>query len=306
MSYLEEQRKKAIGIRNKMFRDPGGGIYKSSNREFVLNENKLNLWAGIREDAIQYFIKNNIPFWDSGGSPTGHLLSSQIACLNHMFFVRQRKDVATEILRGVDKNVKTAIKLSSGFVDFEVIGEQNYLGENCHTRGANSTSIDAVMLAEMEDGVLKIFFIEWKYVESYGNTSKANDKGGPTRLRIYTPHLKEPDCPIKKCDLEGLFTEPYYQLMRQTLLAHYMIKAKEYGATDFMHLHIIPESNNELLSVNTAAGKLIGNTLTETWSNLLKNPYKYIVMAPEKFLKPAANCPDTITIMNYLRERYWE
>ena len=275
MSYLEEQRKKAIGLRDKVFKDPGGGIFKNTGREFVLTENHLNLWAGIREDAIHYFTENRIPFWDSGASPTGHLLSSQIACLNHLFFVRQREDIATEILRAVDNNVKTALKLSngqndSGFVDFEVIGRDNYLGEKCHTRGANSTSIDSAMLAEMNNGRRKLFFIEWKYVESYGNYSKATDKGGPTRLRIYSPHLKEPDCPLENCSLEGLFTEPYYQLMRQTLLAHNMIKAGEYNAVDYMHLHIIPQSNRELLSVNTAVGKLIGNTLTETWSNLLK------------------------------------
>lgn len=311
MSYLEEQRRKAIGLRDKIFKDPGGGIYKNIGREFVLTENHLNLLAGIREDAIHYFTENKIPFWDKGASPTGHLLSSQIACLNHLFFMRQREDIATEILRAVDSNVKSALRLNNGndkdgFVDFEVIGKDNYLGEKCHTRGANSTSIDAVMLAEMNNGNRKLFLIEWKYVESYGNYSKATDKGGATRLKIYSSHLNEEGCPIKNCNLEGLFTEPYYQLMRQTLLAHNMIKAGEYSATDYMHLHIIPKSNKELLLVNTAAGKLSGNSLTDTWSMLLKSPHKYKVIDPADFLKPAEKCPDTKTVISYLRERYWD
>lgn len=311
MSYLEDQRKKAISLRDKVFSDPGGGIYKRDQREFVLTESSLNLWESVREDAIHYFTKNKIPFWDSGIYPTGHLLSSQIACLNHLFFIRQRGDIASEILKAVDNNVNTTLRLdngsdSDGFVDFEVIGKDNYLGEKCHTRGANSTSIDAVMLAEMNNGSRKLFLIEWKYVECYGSYSKAADKGGPTRLKIYSPHLNQKDCPIKNCNLEGLFTEPYYQLMRQTLLAHNMVKAGEYGATDYMHLHIIPQSNKELLTVNTAIGKLVGNTLTETWSNLLKNPDKYKVIHPEDFLNPAVNCSDTKAIISYLKERYWD
>ena len=102
MSYLEEQRQKATALRDEMFKDPGGGVFKKAEREFVLKEPIQNLWAGIREDVVQYFKVNRIPFWDSGDEPTGHLLSSQIACLNHLYFIRQREDVATNILQGVD------------------------------------------------------------------------------------------------------------------------------------------------------------------------------------------------------------
>ena len=310
MSFIEEQRRKAIDLRDKIFRDPGGGMFKNEHRDFMLENNVLNLWEGIREDAIHYFNSKEIPFWDSGSTPTGHLLSSQIACINHLFFLRQREDIATAILKSVDNNIKIARRLDdgdndNGFVDFEVIGKENYLGEKSHTRGANSTSVDAVMLAEYPDGNRKLFFIEWKYVESYGSNSKAKDKGGPTRIKIYSPHLEESDCPIKNCNLEGLFIEPYYQLMRQTLLADKMTKYKEFGAVDYLHLHIIPKANKELLSINTASGKLNGNTLTETWTNLLKLPNKYKLIDPADFLGPALECPDTKSVLNYLQERYW-
>lgn len=103
MSYIELQRKKAIGLRDGIFKDPGGGMFKNSEREFVLKQPALNIWTGVREDAINYFRANDIPFWDSGDEPTGHLLSSQIACVNHLYFIRQRQDIATAILKGIDK-----------------------------------------------------------------------------------------------------------------------------------------------------------------------------------------------------------
>jgi len=309
MNYKEQQRKKATGLRDEVFKDPGGGQFKSLDREFVLKDPSLNLWAGIREDAIYYFKRNNIPFWDSGNEPTGHLLSSQIACLNHLFFVRQRGDIATSILKSVDNNVKIALKmdngLDSGYVDFEVIGSKNYLGEKLHTRGANSTSVDAVMLAELNNGTRKLFFIEWKYVESYTKTSKADGESGKTRKNIYSPLLNQPDCPIKTSDIEGLFTEPYYQLMRQTLLAHQMIKAKEYQADSYYHIHVIPNDNKDLKDVNTADGKLKGNKLEDTWKNVLKSPDSYKAIDPSDFLKPAYSCLDCIAPMTYLKQRYW-
>ena len=92
MRYREEERKKAMKIREALFRDPGAGIFYKKERDFVLKDPTLNLWAGIRDDAINYFSRNNIIWWmgDEKSEPTGHLLSSQVACLNHLYFIRQR------------------------------------------------------------------------------------------------------------------------------------------------------------------------------------------------------------------------
>jgi len=311
MSYVETQRQKAVGFRDKLFKDPGGGVFKNIEREFVLSERAANLWAGVREDAIAYFNRYSIPFWDSGSEPTGHLLSSQVACINHLYFVRQRQDIATKLLQTIDKNVESALRMDNGvpdngYVDFEVIGAKNYLGEKQHTRGANSTSVDAVMLAKMRNGQRKLFFIEWKYVEQYKNQpSKAEGESGQTRLKIYSPLLERSDCPFRITNMEGLFTEPYYQLMRQTLLANEMTKAKEYDATDYMHIHAIPTANKELKEINTAAGKLDGSTLHETWSNLLKSPDKYIAVDPKDFISSARDCNDVLSWLTYLEQRYW-
>jgi hypothetical protein len=163
------------------------------------------------------------------------------------------------------------------------------------------------MLAEMRTGQRKLFFIEWKYVEQYKNQpSKALGESGKTRIKTYKILLESNDCPIKSANIEGLFTEPYYQLMRQTLLAYEMVRAKEYGVSDYQHLHIIPKANKELKDVNTAAGKIDGSNLQETWCNILKSHNKYKVIDPKDFINPARVCNDVCSWMNYLGQRYWD
>ena len=60
MSYRENERKRAIKIRDALFRDPGAGLFSKIERDFVLQNPTLNLWAGIRDDAIRYFEKNRV------------------------------------------------------------------------------------------------------------------------------------------------------------------------------------------------------------------------------------------------------
>lgn len=311
MNYIEAQHKKATRLRSLLFKDPGGGIFDNQPCEFVLQDQNLNIWEGVREDAIAYFRQNSICFWESINRPSGHLLSSQIACINHLFFMRQRQEVATAVLQGVDRNVKNALRIEknendNGFVVFEENGQRNYLNEKSRIRGAHSTSIDAVMLGEMKNGTRKLFFINWNYTESFCFQSKVIDDKGAFCSQTYKPFLDDPASPIKSCDHEGLFIEPYFQLMRQTLLAHEMTKANEYGASDYTYLFIAPFENQELLGVNVAANYLPGSKLPDTWSNLLKSPGKYVIQDPQGFMEPATYCNDTITITSYLKLRYWD
>jgi len=323
MSFYNQQLEKCIGLRDKLIGDPGNGLFFNIPREFVLMQPELNLMEAVRNEAEIYFSDNKILFWNTGetrpkgiNKPSGHMLSSQVACINHLLFFRHDQDIATIILKAVDKNVKTALRLDNdktdpGFVSLEVIGKKNYLNERRHSRGAHSTSVDAVMLAEMEDGSRKLFFIEWKYIENYaGKPSKFNDESGQRRKATYMPLLTKEDCPINIPEMndqfiEGIFYEPFYQLLRQTLLAHEMIKAKDFGATDYVHLHLIPTDNKELKLVNPSRGILPGSTLQETWSNLLKSPDKYRAIDPKDFLDPVRYIPSATKAIQYLEERYW-
>jgi hypothetical protein len=306
MNYREDERQRAIQLRDELFRDPGDGFYKNIKRDFVLSKPDLNIWTGIREDAIDYYKKYKISWWDSGDEPTGHLLSSQIACLNHLYFLRQREDAATLILRNINHKIQKALIIDTGFVEFEKVGSKKLGGEKHLTRGANCTSIDALMLGEDIYGKRILFLIEWKYTETYSSESKLKGVSGERRLKAYKELLSADNCPIAIENHEHLYYEPFYQLMRQTLLGCEMVKRNEYNASDWIHIHVIPDKNKELKSnVTSPRLKNNGNNIEEAWKSVLKEPDKYISIDPKKLLLPISDCPDTKSLLLYLEKRYW-
>ena len=305
MKYIDKERQKAVEIRDRIFKDPGNGLFFGKEREFVLSEPDLNLWEGIRQDVKEYFLKNRISWWSGNIEPTGHLLSSQIACLNHLYPFRQRKDCTDKLLQNVTERIVESQFVDSGFIEFEKTGEKPLGKELSTQRGANSTSIDSFMIGKNQLSDRVLVLIEWKYTESYAPNSVLISDSGKNRFEVYRELLENPDCPIQTTDFKDLFFEPYYQLMRQTLLGWTMTKNKEYGATDWIHLHVIPNENKELKERITSKN-LKGNTLEESWKLQLKNPEKYIVVSPEKFLLPIKELQDTKSILEYLTLRYWK
>ena len=74
--------------------------------------------------------------------------------------------------------------------------------------------------------------IEWKYTESYSRTCLAISKRGTDKREIYRSLYDSPCCPIDKTmvpEFGDLFYEPFYQFLRQQLLAHEMEQAKGVG-----------------------------------------------------------------------------
>lgn len=102
--YQELQRKKAINLiksGNPIFYGSQAGKYfMGKPRDFVLIENLKNIFAPIRTEVVEYFKENKISWW-GGKKPTGHTLSSQIACVNHLFLIRNDKDAVLSILRNI-------------------------------------------------------------------------------------------------------------------------------------------------------------------------------------------------------------
>ena len=124
------------------------------------------------------------------------------------------------------------------YVTFEWIGEKDYLGEQKarigrRTRGANTTSADAIVMFERKDHQRQIVLIEWKYTEAYGGTNlkysiaTRTESGSFTRLcsTVWIVRLIKRFC----LDFDTLFYEPFYQFMRQQFLANEMEKAQELG-----------------------------------------------------------------------------
>jgi hypothetical protein len=305
MTYKEKERNRIVQLRDQLFKDPGNGILNGRPYPFVLQNPLLNLYEPIRQDALDYFQRNHIQWWGGDTIPTGHLLSSQIACINHLFPLRHDPEAILLILQSLDPEISQACLIDDGYVEFEVIGKENHLNEYSHSRGRNTTSIDALMVGEKPNGSRILFSIEWKYTESYPTKSVAISEKGTSRVDIYRPLLEDPDCLIQCDALEALFYEPYYQLMRQTLLSWQMTQALEYGTSDWQHIHVIPDENKELKNTNPSP-ELPGNTMETSWKSILKNPERYIVLSPENLIKPIEQHPKAKALNEYLMIRYWK
>ena len=94
LNYKENQRRRCVNLSVNLIEDPRGGIYRNSPRDFVLANPENNLSKDIRAKAIEYFHQNKIVWWPGDTISSGHLLSSQISCLNHLFFLRNDHQAA--------------------------------------------------------------------------------------------------------------------------------------------------------------------------------------------------------------------
>jgi hypothetical protein len=90
-----------------------------------------------------------------------------------------------------------------------------------------------------------------------------------------------------------------------------MIDANEYGADDYIHLHIVPDENAEMLEGVTSKELQIIDAndpfdMEFAWKRTLKNPSKYIRISPKNFFEPIKKEKDAKSLLQYLEKRYWQ
>lgn len=309
------------------------------------SEREKNLYNWQDNDSVQrvkdYFRENQIKWWTSffdapegqkadGKSITRHLVSSQIACVNHLFFIRNDKNAVLSIINGI-KGMPTKFvdvlnipcdKGENNYISFEVIASKDYLHEIYLKRGELCTSVDALVYAVAENGERWLIPIEWKYTETYKIEDKSiednprrepgNGAKGKTRLSRY--------CNIEGDNLIGnskqlrslpdykhsiYFQEPFYQLMRQTLWAECICNSKDeevLPAEHFVHIHVCPKDNIELLNMHyaTVTDK---PTMEQAWRDMLNDQSLYHLIDPGDLMKPVSETYPAL--YSYLKERYW-
>ena len=315
MTYKEIQKKIQI---NKLkdfpsiFRyDKGMGNYgKYQNLKFVLQDGKNNLYEDINDSVCFYFEENNIAWWgDDENYPTGHLVSSQIQCLNYLYALRKDKDAILKLAQIFDTEfddiLPTIIDKDAGYISFEFIYDNaKLLNENDRgvKRGAFCTSIDAFIIAKKKDKKILIP-IEWKYSEIYLeeiNKAKENVKG-VTRKKRYN-HLIENSMQLNSnfvLEESVYYYEPFYELMRQTLLVEKMVESGL--ADDFVHIMIAPIENKELLDNIYTFSK--GN-LETTWHKHITNEQKFKIIDHKHIFQLIDKMTDYSNLAQYLKIRY--
>jgi|TARA_B100001971_G_C18143985_1_gene511975 hypothetical protein len=317
--YQKSQRTKSISLINNnnpvFYGSPGGNDYLKKPRDFVLRETSKNIFAPIRTDVIEYFKQNKISWW-GGKTPTGHVLSSQIACINHLFQIRNDKSAVLSILRNISSEFKNVLQIQTdnfvpSFIQFESVSDNDNLNEGKPTRGSGCTSIDALIYAVHKDGTKWLIPIEWKYTEFYNNQNKASEGcsedpincKGEVRKKRYTKLINDSNQLTSK-NHGCYYYEPFYQLMRQTLWAEQIIKNvknENLKATKFLHVHVIPSENSDLLNKKY---KCSGKDMETTWRNHLTEQSKYLIISPQRLLSRLNN-KKYGNLKDYLSIRYW-
>ena len=310
--YRNREKKKVEAlIKNGWFNnDPGNGIFGGHSYKFVLENSNNNFFSPILDDAKEYFKNNDIAWW-KGNEPTGHALSSQIACINHLFQIRNDKEAVLSILSTFSQYFTEVLpintdKYAPAYISFEQVSDTDLLNEGKPTRGSNCTSVDACIYALHKNGSKWIIPIEWKYTESYGDEDKGKGSSGETRKKRYDGLIYKSSQLIydkllnsKNC----YYYEPFYQLMRQTLWAEQMVNNKNIEticADDYMHLHIIPYKNIDMLEKTYSCSK---KDMPTTWRNCLVDQNKYKIISPEILLGNIGSKYEDLK--QYLSKRYW-
>ena len=315
----------------------GGGIWHGYNDDkkyphILLEEDiQKNFYRPIRDDVVKYFHDNGIKWWgaakDDGSRPSGHILSSQIACLNHLFCIRKDKEAVLALINGIEgmpAHFKEVLPIPSEsevgcYIAFEMVSSRDYLNEDGPTRGANCTSVDAFIYATDENEERWLIPVEWKYTESYlredksaedyrGRSQKGKHGKGEKRLSRYSGLINSSEQLIPLPDYHGsiYFQEPFYQLMRQTLWAEQICRSKDESvipAQHFVHVHVCPKDNALLLDKNyTEVSKERG--MENAWKAMLKNRNLYILIDPKELMRPLYDSHKALC--EYLSERYWK
>ena len=164
-----------------------------------------NLFPTLRGEngACRYVAKRSIKWWQASASgdasdgkrPTRNMASSQIACVNFLLPLVEIPGALTAVLQAVDDDVTDVVEIehqgTSSPVELEWIGLGHALeGPGVTSRGANSTSVDAFLVAETLAG-RRAYLMEWKYVEEYRTEDKGKGRQGETRRKRYADHYAE-------------------------------------------------------------------------------------------------------------------
>jgi len=310
MTYKKTQYHRAESLINTaqiFYADPGSGVFRGRRYPFILQDGKNNIFGPIFEDTLAYFSHNAISWW-GGTKPTNHTLSSQIACLNHLFPFRHDYDAVLAIARRVSPEIQEVLPIATdkydpGYIQFEAVSDYDHLNENSSTRGSNCTSVDALIYAKRSNGQLIILPIEWKYVEAYGNDNKANGSQGITRKARYTDLIQKSG-QLSSSKMDVYYFEPFYQLMRQTLWAEQMIESKDsetISAQEYLHVHVIPNENHDLLRKTYPC---TGKGMEDSWRSCIEDQSKYLIISPMELLSQVDSTKYS-DLIQYLNTRYW-
>jgi len=270
----------------------------------------LNLSPALRDAADRLFSAEPAIQWHQHAN---HGLSSQVCCLNFLLPFAERPGLLRQWVQHVTgEQVSEILPIENRagqrwFLTFEWIGETDHLNEGMgrapRRRGANATAADAAVLFRDVQGRTQLLLIEWKYTERYGQP--LDPKGNATRRQRYQHIFRFPNGPIRadgEVALDDFFYEPFYQMLRQQMLAWHT-KASDPQIHRARILHLSPSGNRPLHQVTSPELRRFGEDALVVFRSLLANPQDFVSMPIEEAFAPLASWPEA-DWYPWLRDRY--
>ena len=322
-SFGQLERKRQAAFR-KGLTTPTDPIGLKHDYLLALGCEEENLFPTLRGEngALRYFAKRNIKWWQArvsgdasdGKRPTRNMASSQIACVNFLLPLVDIPGALTAVLQAIDDDVTGVIAIehqgTPSPVELEWIGLDHALeGPGVKSRGANSTSVDAFMVAETPAG-RRAYLMEWKYVEEYRTEDKGQGRQGETRRRRYARLYEESPSFNRKVPFDAWLFEPFYQILRLRLLADRMVRNRELGVSEAKVVVVVPEGNRAYRDRVTSpwlARRFPSGTVADIVQEMLVHPGEAYASTPQSDLSHAArkHCGDTVASWgSYIQERY--
>jgi len=297
---------------------------------------RLAYFNGFADETLAYMHANDIAVH----TEVLNLKSSQAACINFLFPLRHNPALAVRALRDILPNVAAVTP-----IDFEYTGQDEtdrarqpctaWLGEPASgKRGQNRTSIDAAIFWTDTDDATHISLVEWKYTERNFGVCSAHQKAkpelkarcrgldvtadpasdcilaGPGRNcgRRYWEHMSAAGISLDRlAAVEGCpFQGPFYQLMRQHLVAQFL---RDQHAADHVDVIAIEfEGNTALRAVPRQLRPLCSNpddTVIDAWNSVLAGVPAMRRVTAEQLIAgyDAAGGVDSVW-REYIRDRY--
>lgn len=286
---------------------PGHAPTSGAPYALAQSDRALNLSPEVREAALRHFRQQRIAWHQHARSG----LSSQIACVNFLLPLATRPGPLAELV-GLWLGIEPPemLPVEDGplgepwFVGFEWIGERDYLGEGGRSRGQHVTSADAFVRFR-SGGRIEGLLVEWKYTECYGQPP--NPARTPERLRRYGDKAFAPTGPLRDdlgLSLADLFWDPFYQMLRQQMLAVAMERAGEGGVERMRTLYLSPAGNVALHAVTAPALQSFGVNAIEAFSGVLIQPTRFLALSIEDAFGPVLVDHAKEPWSAYLLDRY--
>jgi hypothetical protein len=264
-----------------------------------------NLLPAVRQDVLEHVATRGIAWHRGmGGGPTTHLLSSQVQCMNALGRMIRNRDLVAAAFREV-LPIEEVVPMDGGeFLTFEWVPTTDVLGEagaKGLRRGAGNTSLDAAFRFTTREGTPALALVEWKFTESYLRPRPIQAAADLTRTSRYAHLVQDPDGPIDSTVLpfEDLLDEPFYQLVRQQLLAHAVETGSDDDAQEVHVVHVLPGANEAYQrSLVRETHRARGETVADVWRRLYPalgtERSRYHHLDPSTFLDADVTSPEYV------------